>query len=316
MKHLIIFLSLTFLMGCFTQKLTYHETYKDRYIAFFDEGEELTYSSYTTTKSTKPTGEHVFREFYPDSKTLIQYIEYKDSNYGIRHGIEKEWSDYGVLIAEGRNINGEKEGLHKTYSRKNGKLKTESLFKNGKETGVKKSYDTETGSLISEFTFVNGEREGEFFKYDEKGILKDQGEYRADTLYSSTAKVEPKIKNKGGNFKVVEKMPLFGDGCPELSAHKEKQKCSEDKMLRFIYTNLRYPADAREFGVQGMAIIQYVIEKDGTVSDVEVIRGLCDSIREEVQRVVSTMPTWTPGEQEGKKVKVKYMLPIRFKLEG
>jgi len=306
-------------MSCFVYQNNYQaiqfEKYKDRYTKQFDEGEEVIWATYTETKSVKTTGKYVYRSFYPDTKTMIEYREYKDPDFGIKEGVQKSWSDFGVLTDERKNINGLEQGVCKSYSRKTGILTSECYYEKGKIVGTKKYYDSETGKLKGEYTYENGNRQGEFLVYDDEGNIKEQGEYKADTLFSTNAKMQEFNQEAKTAFKAVEQMPMFGNGCPEFNDYEKKKKCSEDKMLRFIYKSLKCPADAREHGVQGMAIAQYLIDKEGNVQDVEVIRGLCQSIRDEVTRVISGMPKWVPGVQRGEKVKVLYTLPVRFKLE-
>ena len=103
-------------------------------------------------------------------------------------------------------------------------------------------------------------------------------------------------------FTIVEQQPEFPGGT--------------DAMLHFLQTNLRYPAEAREAGIQGTVFVTFVVEKDGDISDVRVLRGIGGGCDEEAVRVVKEMPAWEPGVQRGEKVRVQFNLPIRFKLNG
>ena len=87
-------------------------------------------------------------------------------------------------------------------------------------------------------------------------------------------------------------------------------------MMRFISDNIRYPKDAKEAKKEGRSLVEFVIETDGSITDVSVVKEVYPSIDEEAIRVVKSMPKWTPGEQDGKKVRVKFMMPITFKLQG
>ena len=91
-------------------------------------------------------------------------------------------------------------------------------------------------------------------------------------------------------------------------------------MLEYIYKNLKYPAIARENGVEGMAVIQFVVEKDGSVAGAKVVRdpgaGTGTSALKVVEAMNSMGAKWTPGKQRGRPVKVQYTLPVKFKLEG
>ena len=116
-------------------------------------------------------------------------------------------------------------------------------------------------------------------------------------------------------FKVVEQMPRF-PGCEGSGSKEEIEKCAEQKMLQFIYKNLKYPAIARENGVEGMCVLQFVVDKAGNVTDAKIVRNIGAGCGESAMKVVNTMPQWIPGKQRGRAVKVLYTLPVRFKLEG
>lgn len=119
-------------------------------------------------------------------------------------------------------------------------------------------------------------------------------------------------------FKVVEEMPRF-PGCENESTAEAKKACADKKMLEFIYKNIKYPAIARENGVEGTAVITFVIEKDGSVTDARIVRDIGAQCGQEALRVVNLMNDqnikWTPGKQRGRSVRVQFNLPVRFKLE-
>ena len=101
-------------------------------------------------------------------------------------------------------------------------------------------------------------------------------------------------------FQIVEKMPTFPGG--------------EQKLLEYIGKNVRYPLTARESGIKGRVFVSFVIELDGSVSNVKVLRGIGGGCDEEAIRVVKAMPKWKPGIQRGKAVRVSYLLPINFQV--
>jgi periplasmic protein TonB len=102
-------------------------------------------------------------------------------------------------------------------------------------------------------------------------------------------------------FTRVEQMPQFGSG--------------EKELLEYLAKNIKYPAIARENGIQGTVVIQFVVDKNGKVTEPTVVRELGGGCDEEALRVIRNMPNWIPGKQQGKPVKVRYTLPVRFKLE-
>ena len=99
---------------------------------------------------------------------------------------------------------------------------------------------------------------------------------------------------------VVEKMPEFPGG--------------NEAMSLWLSKNIKYPLIAQENNIQGRVVCQFVVNSDGKIVDVQVVRGVEASLDAEAVRVIKSMPAWTPGRQGGKNVRVKYTLPIRFKL--
>lgn len=90
----------------------------------------------------------------------------------------------------------------------------------------------------------------------------------------------------------------------------------EFKMVEYLRDNLKYPESAKKKGIEGKVYIQFVVEKDGSIADVKVMRGVCEELDAEAVRVIKAMPKWKPGEQEGKPVRTTMMLPINFKING
>jgi TonB family protein len=88
----------------------------------------------------------------------------------------------------------------------------------------------------------------------------------------------------------------------------------EAAMIKYLQKNLRYPVIAKENGVKGTVFVQFVVEKDGKVDDVTIVKGVDKLLDAEAKRVVAAMPKWTAGQQNGKAVAVQYVLPVRFDL--
>ena len=138
------------------------------------------------------------------------------------------------------------------------------------------------------------------------------------TSYSQETKVEPQDSTNEELIKVVEVMPRF-PGCENIAGDvKEKNKCSQEELLKYIYQNLKYPSNARENGVEGMVVLQFVITKEGMVKDIVVkkeVGGGCDEAAVQVVESMNQMEQrWSPGLQDNKPVNISYTLPIKFKL--
>jgi periplasmic protein TonB len=84
--------------------------------------------------------------------------------------------------------------------------------------------------------------------------------------------------------------------------------------MKWIASEVKYPEIAKENGITGKVYVQFVINKDGKVVDVQILRGVDPYLDKEALRVVAAMPAWSPGKQRGKTVKVSFQLPINFKL--
>ena len=102
-------------------------------------------------------------------------------------------------------------------------------------------------------------------------------------------------------FQIVEEMPSFPGG--------------EQKLLEYVAKNTKYPQIARESGIQGRVFIGFVVETDGSISNVKVLRGIGGGCDEEAVRVIKSLPKWKPGKQRGKAVRVSYQIPVNFKLQ-
>ena len=101
-------------------------------------------------------------------------------------------------------------------------------------------------------------------------------------------------------FDVVEKMPEYPGGIEGL--------------MKFLSENVRYPEAASKAGIQGRVLVNFIVEKDGRISNIHAINKVNDYLDAEAIRVVGVMPKWTPGMHDGKAVRVKYTVPISFRL--
>lgn len=126
-----------------------------------------------------------------------------------------------------------------------------------------------------------------------------------------TEEVEVEIKDEGPKvietpvqaeiFTVVEEQPGYPGG--------------EEARIGFLQQNIKYPEEAKELGIQGRVFVTFVVEVDGSITDVRVLRGIGGGCDEEAVRVVRAMPKWVPGKQRGVPVRVQFNLPIKFTLQ-
>ena len=138
-------------------------------------------------------------------------------------------------------------------------------------------------------------------KQNTKKKVKGVAEKKADTSETNTAvgTFEPV---QGDVFDVVEEMPQYPGGPQAL--------------FKFLGENVQYPAEAEKAGIQGRVIATFVVEKDGSISQPTIVKSVDPLLDAEAIRVISAMPNWIPGKQNGKVVRVKYTVPLSFNLDG
>ena len=145
-------------------------------------------------------------------------------------------------------------------------------------------------------------------------VVAANAEQDAEQADNNTNKVNDIVKDKEGDdpdlqkndsdkaYDLVEEMPQYPGGV--------------GKLMEYVSMNVRYPKEAESKSIQGRVIITFVIEKDGSIEDAEVVKSVDPALDAEALRVVKAMPKWTPGKQEGKPIRVKYTMPITFALQG
>ncbi|MBK6371901.1 MAG: energy transducer TonB [Saprospiraceae bacterium] len=107
-----------------------------------------------------------------------------------------------------------------------------------------------------------------------------------------------------------------GKSIIKVTETKPQFKKGQGAFYEYLNSNIKYPNDAKKHGITGKAIVEFTIEKNGEVTDIKVIRGLCNSITGVCYELFETMPDWSPGMQNGIPVRVQYSLPITFNLEA
>ena len=132
--------------------------------------------------------------------------------------------------------------------------------------------------------------------FDVKGNDEAAGEVlKAKEVIAQEAPVEEEV------FDVVEQMPQFPGG--------------DAALFEYLSSHIKYPTIAEENGVQGRVIVTFVVERDGSITDVQVVKSVDPSLDKEASRVVKGMPKWIPGKQNGAPVRVKYTVPVTFRLQ-
>ena len=164
--------------------------------------------------------------------------------------------------------------------------------------GVKKELETAQQEKIElEKRLTELEKKQSELKESNESFSNQNEEYRnkINELYRNNS--QPKVEKI---FSFVEESPEFPGG--------------EEKLMKFLTTNLKYPQIARENAVEGNVYVKFIIEKDGSITNIQVARGIGYGCDQEAVRVVKTMPKWEPGKQRGTPVRSRFILPFKFKL--
>ncbi len=132
----------------------------------------------------------------------------------------------------------------------------------------------------------------------------DQGSEEGQQVLKQNEVVVEKVEQKEEEtkvFEVVEQMPQFPGG--------------DAALMQYLSSHIKYPVVAEENGIQGRVVCTFVVERNGSISDVRVVKSVDPSLDKEAVRVIKGMPTWIPGKQNGSAVRVKYTVPVTFRLQ-
>ena len=133
-----------------------------------------------------------------------------------------------------------------------------------------------------------------------------------DEIIIEEIEVEEEFEDIDVPFAVIEDVPIF-PGC-ESVAKSQRRACFQDKINQHIRRNFRYPEIAQEMGIQGRVYVNFIIAKDGKITNIRM-RGPDKNLENEAQRIISRLPQMTPGKQRGRAVRVPFSIPITFRLQ-
>ncbi len=328
-----------------------HENFKSLYQPYLAEGEKpLKFWYHYMVSYSEKEERYILRLFHPEKQLLLSETRFKDKKLEIKDGKslkivyrnynynigdfidDKEDGKWVKIDTSGKvrsiyyYVKGKIEGLSRDFFA-NGEIEKKGYYLNGKMNGKWQTYHR-NGKIKEEELFVEGLSEGENKYYDSTGTLEETWFYEKDKLIKRVKSNPTKLATDSANgsisneikkseiYTVVEKSPCF------IGLYQSKKKnsptdkdCSPADMYRFLGENIKYPEQAQKLNVGGKIFTKFVVEKDGSVGEVEILTGLCQSLEEESIRVIKLMPKWSPGYQDDKAVRVYYTLPIVFKLD-
>ncbi len=246
-------------------------------------------------------GLYHLRTYFFDTKTLISDEYFVDRNLDTRQGTATYYTDLGQKRKVVRYLTGTVQDTVVEFHPANGQISGKIPYVDGKRNGVKSSYDEE-GHLIELSTYKNDQLDGEVLRFESDGTLKSREIFKAGEYIPDPER---------DTVEVIQSLPEYRCS-PKFSAFPN---CAERTLQSYLASNVRYPSDAFKYGIQGKAVISFVVGKDGQVSDINVERGICASIQRECIRIVKGMEVWKPGMSGDHPVKVRFTLPINFRLE-
>ncbi|UKK68332.1 TonB family protein [Prevotella communis] len=188
--------------------------------------------------------------------------------------------------------------VKKTEKIASGKTKEPLIMIDGKRS-TKAEMDALDEKRIDHINVLKGKAATEIYGAEGKnGVIeiKTKKPVLLDVVVKTEAQTEPDDKP----FDVVEQMPEFPGG--------------QEALMQFLRQEVKYPKEAEEKGLQGRVVVRYIIEKDGSISEVEIVKSVNEYLDAEAIRVVNAMPKWKPGKQKGEPVRVKFTLPVTFRL--
>lgn len=285
-------------------------------------------SFYTKTK-VKGTPSFLIKRYYLDHSTPFEEVTYLSKKLVTKQGLFSTYHTNGKLKVQGEYFNNLKTGTWKIYD-ENKQLITSSQYKNDVlngdytnylkdgiiEKGIYKegkrenvwSYTEKDGTLTKSINYVNGQKHGDAFTFYSNGNIKERKSYDADLLYETK-----NFDEEGKEVLIIEDLTVYTivEDAPEFTGGMQA-------MMRFLANNTRYPQEAIDNDIQGRAFISFTVEKDGSITEVESAlspdKEVHHLLLKEGIRVVKSMPNWKPGKQRGKNVRVRYTIPINFRI--
>ena len=175
-------------------------------------------------------------------------------------------------------------------------IKRYNLYSKKKQHGKRKEWH-ENGQLRMDIDYQDGKFHGELLTYWENGQLKRRDVYEMSDLIEGSVWDSEGKEVEYYDFMIL---PKFPDG--------------QNGLVQYLRTNLKYPKKPKRKGITGRVLIGFVVERDGSVSNVYVVESVEKKLDKEAVKVVKRMPKWAPGMQDGVNIRVHYVLPIRFSM--
>ncbi len=293
MKYTILIISLLFSFA-YANGQPCEEWYEDK----LEPSSELIDCGGNFTIERLKRDSFIYKRYYPETKQITHISTYTSAKLRKLNGpYEDRWDD-GTLVNAGFYSKNKKTG-HWVEDTEVGS------YMKGKRHGEWKCY-TKDSLLIQIHNYENGILQGEQINFDTLGNIIIKVEYNKGNL----------IRTITDSREVYDyELPRF-PGCEDLNLPPDElASCAEREFLQYIYGNLKYPEKARELNIEGKAYVQFTIDTDGYITDIEVLNGVSKDIENEVLSLINKSPKWRPGTQNGIPVNVRFNLPVVFRID-
>lgn len=240
---------------------------------------------------------YVYKQYNLEHYTVSDLITFSSEELTERHGLFRMSFDDGTTFREGFFLNNKKSG-HWIDDREEGR------YVNGKKEGEWITKGAK-GHVSERMNYRNDLLQDTSFTYDTLGQVSYYEIYHDSVLVNST---------RPDSLYMDEEMPRF-PGCENSAMDTDaKKECADRALLKYLYSSVKYPKMEMQKGIEGRAIIEFTIGKDGVIKNVKTKRGVSKGIRKACEKVVKDMPRWRPGYKNGEPVDILFTMPVVFRI--
>ncbi|TVR84264.1 MAG: TonB family protein [Saprospirales bacterium] len=307
---LLIISSSLFLMSCggthayMISGGSEYPRFPGKFAEFLGDGEKEVLTTYHFVVSKAAENHFIKRTFFPETNQMTDIEHFADSSLLVKIGMHLSFYDDGNPMSEINYVNNRKDGLAVYYHPFSGQTISTGQYGSGNRNGIWREYSGD-GMLLAKYEYAAGMREGPFKEWTPEGELIKKGHYKG-----GLRQVEFSLPDTA--ITTIE-MPVLKE-CAHLIDLDERSQCSDRAFLRYVYQRISYPRTAREYGIEGNALVKFVITPDGRLDDINCLRCLSMDIKAEILSIVDKLPEWSPGKRKGIPVSVSFRMPIRFEL--
>lgn len=268
-------------------------------------------------KSKRDDGKYVYRQYYPETGTLIKYWESDFRSFSSLDGKHASYTDSGLLLEEGFHKDGYKHGEWKFYWANTDMLMEEISYNNGSVRQYKSYYES-TGKLMkyigSETNSYNSQSNDVIYKttvYDSTGTYPiSESIHLNGEVKTNLSRDNDYYHQAGEKIGGVYTDPSF-ISLPEFWCKTNFYK-TKDGIDRYISNKLKTPKSAKKNFIHGNVAVYVVVDEEGNISDMECISCISDSLKNASFTLIEKMPQWCPGTKNGKAVKTRLKLILRY----